>query len=98
MSLEAELTARAASVLDHAAAWYEAERSGMGVKLVADLQSTLALLCALPNIGRPAVNTRGGSHARVWRLRSFPFRVVYQVSGNRLVVLRLEHMRRRSQS
>ena len=98
MSLAAELTARAASTLDHAIAWYEAERAGMGVKLVADLESTLALLCSLPNLGRPAVNTRGRSRARVWRLRRFPYRVVYEVRGDRLVVLRLEHMRRRIQS
>lgn len=83
------LTRQAAAELAEAMAWYDHHRHGLGSELVAEFRAASALLEAHPG-GAPTL-------ARGYRrrmLRRFPYGLVYQDSGDSLLVVAFWHSAR----
>lgn len=69
--LEFQITEDATAELDAAATWYEEQREGLGLELVAEFRSRLAFALAMPGTGAPAGHTEGGNEIRRFRLHRF---------------------------
>jgi mRNA-degrading endonuclease RelE of RelBE toxin-antitoxin system len=74
-----------------AAAWFEARRPGLGDRFADAVDEIFASIHAAPNGG---TRWREGP-ARTWRVRRFPFIVVYAVEPDGIVIVALAHTKRR---
>lgn len=71
----------AAAELAAASDWYEDRRGGLGEAFESAVDQALALA-----LRAPAGGTRWmGSDARRWRVRKFPYQLIYIVEGTGLV-------------
>lgn len=75
--------------LDEAAVWYEEQLPGLGEAFVAELERVFQQLLEFPLSGPPF---RGRLRNRP--LFTFPYRVVYAVRGNEVLILAIMHQRR----
>jgi plasmid stabilization system protein ParE len=75
--------------LNDAARFYEGQATGLGAKFLNEIHRLLTLLAAYPGLGRPTARP-----LRTVRARRFPYSLVYQVIGDRLVVLAVAPHRR----
>ena len=57
--------------LDAAAVWYEEQRQGLGLELVAEFHERLTLALENPGLGSSGGYTPGGNDIRRFRLRNF---------------------------
>jgi plasmid stabilization system protein ParE len=64
--------------------------AGLGAELKTETQRVTQLLVEKPLIGEPL-----GKNFRRFRLRRFPFALIYRVDGGRLRILAVAHGRRR---
>lgn len=76
--------------IDGAYQWYESQSVGVGDDFLAALRDTLATIQATPHLY--AVVHRG---TRCAPLRRFPYLVYYRIEASRLLVVAVEHNRRR---
>jgi toxin ParE1/3/4 len=76
--------------LNDAAQFYEGQATALGARFLNEIDRLLKLLAAYPEVGpfraRPV---------RTVRARRFPYSLVYQLVGDRLVVLAVAHHRRK---
>ena len=79
----------AAAELTDAAVFYEGQASGLGGDFLDEIDRLVAVLCVYPDIGREHPDD-----IRSMPTRRFPYTVVYQVLGDRLLVLAVAHQRR----
>jgi plasmid stabilization system protein ParE len=75
--------------LEEAALWYEEQLPGLGDAFVGELEQVFEQLSELPLSGPPF---RGRLRHRP--LFTFPYRVVYAVRGDDVLVLAIMHQRR----
>lgn len=92
MSRRVRFRARAASELAAAIEWLEEQRAGRGARLLAEIDRTLLLIYEAPKggalwPGRPTVRT--------WRVRRFPYSIVYVVTEQDIEILAVAHQKRR---
>lgn len=86
----------ATAELDSAATWYEEQREGLGLELIAEFRERLAWALDMPMTGAPAGYTPGGSEIRRFRLRRFKQYAILLATINEFpTVLAFEHSSRR---
>ena len=85
----------AAMELRAAAAWYEERRVGLGVELLAAVDSAIQRICQSPH-GYPRLETLPEEESvRRLLLRRFPYSVIYEATIDEVRVLAVAHTRRR---
>lgn len=89
MKPAAFLTLIARRDFDDAAAWYEAQRDGLGTRFTAAVDETIALAAEMP-LRFPVAHNQ----ARSARVRQFPYSVLYWQEAERIVVFAIYHIRR----
>ena len=89
MSLPAILSAEAEADLDEAAMWYEQQRAGLGVDLVARVRSTLGQIGSTPELYAVIQDD-----VRRVPVKKFPYCVYYRVQVDRIEVIAIMHDRR----
>jgi plasmid stabilization system protein ParE len=86
----------ATAELDSAATWYEEQREGLGLELVAEFRERLAWALDMPTTGSPVGHTPGGREIRRFRLRRFKrFAILLATIDEVPTVLAFEHSSRR---
>jgi plasmid stabilization system protein ParE len=75
--------------LNDAARFYEGQAPDLGARFLNEIDRLLKLLATYPELGHPRTRP-----IRTVRARRFPYSLVYQVVGDRLVVLAVAHQRR----
>jgi toxin ParE1/3/4 len=91
VSLVVRVHPAAEADIEQAAAWYEAQRIGLGVRFLAELDRTMNRIAADPETGTPWSSERP---YRRMTLRRFPYIVVFERSGPEVLVLAVAHTRR----
>jgi hypothetical protein len=82
--------------LEVAATWYEEQREGLGLELVAEFRERLSFALEVPGTGAPAGHTPGGSEIRRFRLRRFKrYAMLLATIHDVPTVLAFEHSSRR---
>jgi plasmid stabilization system protein ParE len=79
--------------LQEARSWYESQRAGLGEELLDEICRAVRLLAADPE--------RRPFYYRDFRrllTRRFPYKLFYRVEGDRVVVFRILHAKRKHQS
>ncbi|WP_295441405.1 type II toxin-antitoxin system RelE/ParE family toxin [uncultured Thiodictyon sp.] len=79
----------AESELDHAAAYYESCRVGLGIEFAEEVYRAVSLAAAFPDAGSPC-----SENTRRLLVRRFPFGVIYRVKGQMVEVLAVADLRR----
>jgi len=77
--------------VEHAASWYDGERTGLGLEFIAALDHTFEDL--LGSAERNPIWMTGKPYRRVL-LRRFPYMVLYRVEPERVVIVAVAHVRR----
>lgn len=90
-----ELLPEALDELREAARWYEAKRAGLGRELEDELSRVLADLEPPEQFGTAGSSLSGHDVRRAFLWR-FPYRVIFQVTPARLLVVAFAHRGRRS--
>lgn len=90
------ITDDAAADLDAAATWYEEQREGLGVELVAEFRNRVDAALQMSGIGAPAGTTPGGAAIRRYRFRRFKrYAFLMATIDGMPTVLAVEHSSRR---
>jgi plasmid stabilization system protein ParE len=76
--------------LSEARAWYESQRAGLGDELLDEVRRTVGLLANDPE-------RRPFYHRDFRRLltRRFPYKLFYRIEGDRVIVFRILHAKRK---
>lgn len=91
-----EILDEASDDLDAAAVWYEEQREGLGLELVAEFRERLAFALENPGLGAAGGHTPGGNEIRRFRLRKFKrYAIVMAIIDDMPTVLAFEHSSRR---
>lgn len=91
-----EILDEASDDLDAAAVWYEEQRQGLGLELVAEFRERLAFALENPGLGTPRGHTPGGNEIRRFRLSKFKrYAIVMATIDEVPTVLAFEHSSRR---
>ncbi|MBX3737950.1 MAG: type II toxin-antitoxin system RelE/ParE family toxin [Candidatus Didemnitutus sp.] len=91
MSWRVELRPEALAELDEAAAWYEARSAELGRELVREVARAISTLAGAPLV--PRLRHRRFGVRWIFSKR-FPYRIVYRVESERVVVLAIMHAAR----
>lgn len=91
MSFELEVKAVAIHQAAEVYTYYEELRPGLGERFIAALVESYTTLRSLPNF-----QVRKTPY-RYLKLRKFPYRVVFEVSGQSVIIYQVRHPRRKSQ-
>lgn len=91
MSWRVELRPEALADLDEAAAWYEERSAGLGRELVREVSRAILSLADAPLVPRLRHRRLG---VRWIFPRRFPYRIVYRVEAERVVVFAIMHAAR----
>jgi plasmid stabilization system protein ParE len=75
---------------DEAVAYFDEQRNGLGDRFEQDLLDTVGFVREHPLSGKLLTK-----HVRRFRLRTFPYNVVYVVDGDEIVIVAVAHHRRR---
>jgi plasmid stabilization system protein ParE len=95
VSVRVEFHPVAVDEIDGAVDWYERHRSGLGVRFLDVVETTVNRASRLPRIGTPVVADQHGSVSlRTISLGGFPWTLAYEVFGESIVVLAVFHQRR----
>ncbi|MEM7158380.1 MAG: type II toxin-antitoxin system RelE/ParE family toxin [Myxococcota bacterium] len=87
-----ELHEAASAELDDGAAWYEAQREGLGYAFAREVMTAAEKIGEFPTTW-PRWPDR--AEIRVVRVKRFPYHLPYVVRGDRAVVLAVAHDKRR---
>jgi plasmid stabilization system protein ParE len=93
--MKVRLLARAERDVATAADFYESARPGLGGQFFADLDATLMLLRHQSYLG-VAVSAR--NDYRQMLLKHFPYRLIYRVTRDALIVIAVHHQRQHPRS
>jgi plasmid stabilization system protein ParE len=91
MNWRIELRPEALADLDEAAAWYDARSAGLGRELVLEVTRAIALLIDRPLAPRLRHRRLG---VRWIFPKRFPYRIVYRVEGEQVIVFAIMHAAR----
>ena len=83
---------KAEADLQEARSWYESQRVGLGDELLDEVRQAVSLLADNPE--------RRPFYYRDFRrllTRRFPYKLFYRVEGNRVIVFRILHAKRKHQ-
>ena len=75
--------------LASAANWYDHQHLGLGDEFLSDYRRTLDML-----ISSPLLRAADSTGMRFWRLKRFPYRILYRVGDNSILVAAVFHTRR----
>ena len=79
-----------------AASWYEERGAGVGLRFLDAVAGTARRIADNPGLGALWTSEHlGGSEIRRIPLATFPYLLVYQTRGDRIVVIAVAHSRRR---
>lgn len=91
MRWQISLRPEAIADLDDAAAWYEARSAGLGRDFVQEISAAISRLTLAPLIPRLRHRSAG---IRWVRSKRFPYRVIYRVEAERIVIFAIMHSAR----
>lgn len=91
MNWQISLRPEAIADLDDAAAWYEARSAGLGRDFVREISAAISRLTVAPLIPRLRHRSAG---IRWVRAKRFPYRIIYRVEEERVVVFAIMHAAR----
>jgi plasmid stabilization system protein ParE len=83
------LIAPALSELDEAIAWYAAQSPGLDQRFLEEVSAAKDHILAHPHAWHPL-----GNGVRRFRLRRFPYGIIYVAEGSEIVVLAVAHLHR----
>ena len=86
-----ELDAEAERELDEALAWLEGSRRDRGMEFLLAFESTLTMLGEYPDVGRKVPRSR----LRSFVMASWPYKIVYSLEGDTIMVWVVAHDRRK---
>ena len=89
----AELLREAADEMTSAAAWYEAQREGLGDRFLDVVRATILRVDATPRAGAPWLVPKLAMAVRRRSVPGFPFFLVYTTEPE-IVIVAIAHMRR----
>lgn len=92
MSLSLYVHPEAAAEAGEAAAWYEAQRAGLGLEFLGAVDHAMDSVCESPML-YPAWRPN-----HPWRrsvIRRFPYVVFYEVEDERVIIMAVAHAKRR---
>ena len=84
------LLAPAAAELEEALAWYAAQAPGLERRFIDEMRTARKRIAARPNAWHPL-----GNGVRRFRLRRFPYGLIYVVEANEVIVLAVAHLHRK---
>ncbi|MDR1442192.1 MAG: type II toxin-antitoxin system RelE/ParE family toxin [Bifidobacteriaceae bacterium] len=84
----------AAAELDEAVRWYESQEPGIGLALVARAERARQDIADWPQAG-PAFDGDRRDEIRSRAVRGYPYRIVYAIEADEIVILAYAHERRR---
>lgn len=84
----------AADDLAGAVRWYEGQRSGLGADLFHKFAQALARISQHPQLGEP-VFVKGRDRLRRARIDRFPYRIVYEIRPDEIVIVAVGHTSRK---
>lgn len=90
-----EILDEASDDLEAAAVWYEEQRQGLGLELVAEFRERQAFALENPRLGTPGGHTPGGNEIRRFRLSKFKRYVIVMATIDVPTVLAFKHSSRR---
>jgi mRNA-degrading endonuclease RelE of RelBE toxin-antitoxin system len=90
MSYELELKAVAIKQATTAYAYYQRKVPGLGERFIAELLDGYATLRS-----NPSFQVRKSSY-RYWKLRKFPYRLIYEVQDRTVIIYQVRHVKRKS--
>ncbi len=73
--------------------WYDARRAGLGDQFADELDAFIARVLRLPRMFARVKRGVPGREFREGKLNVFPFRVVYEVTANEIVIFSVTHAR-----
>jgi toxin ParE2 len=76
--------------IDQAIAFYEIQRTGLGLEFAAELDAAFKLIENFPSAWHPM-----SRNSRRCRLNRFPFGVIYQAKQDQIIVIAVSHARRK---
>ncbi len=79
----------AASELVKSAEFYESRIPGLGTSFLSVIEAALAEIRHQPQLGKP-----GKHDTRSWKIRRFPFRIVYLEQPERFWIVAIMHLSR----
>lgn len=85
------ISAPASEELAAAVRWYEQRRYGWGVKLFDAVTHAIEQICEYPEIGSRRI---GRWPNREWRVKGFPYKVVYRIREHDIYVAAIAHTSR----
>lgn len=88
--MEIRISSPALAELNHAAAYYEASRSGLAEEFASEFGKTLMRIKMAPKAG-----SLYDENVRCQMLRRFPYSVYYTEKGNELVIVAVAHQHRK---
>lgn len=95
MNVRVEFHPLAVEEIASAVDWYERRRSGLGVRFLDVVETTVNRASRSPRIGTPVVaDEQGIVSLRTMSLGGFPWTLAYEVVGESIVVLAAFHQRR----
>ena len=92
MSRQSRIIEPAAEELAEAVMWYERQQEGVGAALLEAIDRTIVLIEIHPEIGSIVL---ADGRTRQVIVRRFPYRVVYYLSQDEIVVIAIAHTKRR---
>ena len=91
MKWRIELRPAAVADLDDAAAWYDEKSFGLGQDFVKEIMVAISSLALMPLLPRLRHRTTG---IRWVYPRRFPYRIIYRVEGDKVVIFTVLHASR----
>ncbi|WP_297740738.1 type II toxin-antitoxin system RelE/ParE family toxin [uncultured Tessaracoccus sp.] len=85
----------AVAEFDAAVRWYEDQEPGIGLAFMECAQSARLELAAWPHAGPLFTTTADGTLIRSKRIRRFPYRIIYTVDSDSILILAYAHQRRK---
>ncbi|OYN90251.1 hypothetical protein [Parenemella sanctibonifatiensis] len=79
---------------DAAVRWYEAQESGIGLALIERARQARQEIADWPNAAPPFTTADDGTVIRSKVVRGYPYRVVYAVESDAILILAYAHERR----
>ena len=86
---------QAAAELDAAVCWYEDREAGIGLTLVERTRQARDMIAQWPDAAPLFVTASDGSVIRSKSIRGFPYRVIYSVQTDEIVILAYAHEHRK---
>lgn len=95
MTLVARFESEASDELEHAALWYQRQRSGLGLAFLDAVDRAVAMIQRWPDAAPLATDLPKELIVRRAPVETFPYRVVYLTTPDAIRVLAIAHESRR---